>query len=63
MSVPDFGPYPEPEEYPGIVKCRGGWFAVQRPGELGSGPWKNVEAAKLALAGEFKEAWKVQKQP
>jgi hypothetical protein len=43
--------WPEPETYPGVVSCRGGWFAVQGKGELGSGPWKTREAADLALAG------------
>lgn len=48
--------FPEPEQYPGIVKCRGGWFAVAKPGDLGSGPWSNEKAANLALEGRWTEA-------
>lgn len=42
--------------YPKTIKCRGGWFAVDQKGDLGSGPWRNEEAAEAALRGDFREA-------
>lgn len=42
--------------YPKVIKCKGGWFAVERKGDLGSGPWRNEDAAQAALRGDFKEA-------
>ena len=42
--------------YPKLIKCKGGWFAVQEPGELGSGPWNNEQAAEFALKGEYEKA-------
>lgn len=42
--------------YPKVIRCRGGWFAVEQKGDLGSGPWRNEEAAKAALHGLFKVA-------
>lgn len=42
--------------YPKVIKCRGGWFAVEQKGELGSGPWRNEKAADAALKGDFSEA-------
>lgn len=42
--------------YPKVINCRGGWFAVEQPGDLGSGPWRREDAAKAALRGDFREA-------
>jgi hypothetical protein len=47
--VPDKRSMPEPANYPGVVKCRGGWFAIWRKGDVGSGPWRTEEAAKAAM--------------
>ena len=42
--------------YPKAIKCRGGWFAVEQAGDLGSGPWHNEQAAQAALEGDFSKA-------
>lgn len=42
--------------YPKVIQCRGGWFAVKQPGDLGSGPWNNEEAATAALVGDYPKA-------
>ena len=42
--------------YPKVILCRGGWFAVQQKGDLGSGPWRNEEAAEAALNQDFDKA-------
>lgn len=42
--------------YPKTIKCRGGWFAVEQKGDVGSGPWKNEQAAEAALEGNFNKA-------
>ena len=47
----------DPASYPKVLKCRGGWFAVNVQGEVGSGPWKNERAAEHALAGDMQAAW------
>lgn len=39
--------------YPKTILCKGGWFAVERRGDLGSGPWNNEKAAQFALDGMF----------
>jgi hypothetical protein len=49
-------PWPEPASYPGVVKARGGWFGVERPHELGTGPWRTEEAARAALRGDYNKA-------
>lgn len=36
-----------------IVRRRGGWFVT---GESWSGPWGTEEAASLAMAGQYAEA-------
>lgn len=41
--------WPEPPNYPGVVKANGGWFAVTAPRQLGSGPWKTREEAEQHL--------------
>jgi hypothetical protein len=49
--------WPEDERpYPKLFQCSGGWFAVHNPGDLGSGPWKNEQAAEFALEGEYEKA-------
>lgn len=46
-----------PDTFPGVVHCRGGWFAVQNETDsLGSGPWKTREAAEAAVNGDYDRA-------
>lgn len=49
----NFGRWPEPASYPGVVKANGGWFGVERPRELGTGPWRTEDAASAALRGDY----------
>lgn len=49
-------PWPEPARYPGVVKAKGGWFGVERPRELGTGPWRTEAAARAALRGDYRKA-------
>lgn len=55
-------PWPEPASYPGIVKARGGWFGVERPRELGTGPWRTEEAARAALRGDHTTAHQLDRE-
>jgi hypothetical protein len=50
-------------DYPQSLLFRGGWFAIQEEGQLGSGPWRSKEAADAALVGDFDTAHKLDKEP
>lgn len=57
LAMAQFPEIAMPDQTPGIIKCRGGWFAVQNETDnVGSGPWKTAEAARHALAGDFEAA-------
>ncbi len=43
----------QPLPYPKVISCRGGWFAVECEGDIGSGPWRTESAAKAALVGNY----------
>lgn len=51
------GKWPMPETIPGVIRCRGGWFAVKTVEDsCGSGPWATEEAALAAMRGDYIEA-------
>ena len=49
-------------DYPKAIRCKGGWFAVEHEGEVGSGPWRTEDAAKAALRGDYAEAHRLEKK-
>lgn len=46
----------KPADYPAVLKCSGGYFAVQKQGDIGSGPWRTRNAAHFALKGDLANA-------
>lgn len=46
------------QERAAVVRRSGGWFAT---GTEWSGPWRCMEAAERAAAGDFDGAWKIER--
>ena len=43
------------DDYPKVIECSGGFFAVEKAGGIGSGAWKTREAAQWALKAMMTE--------
>ena len=55
--------WPMPDKIPGVVQCRGGWFAIRNESDnCGSGPWRSREAAEAVLIGDFDKAQRLDRK-